>query len=60
VIVFAGDVLPQQVDSKQNVVIVQTGIAKKTESKDKGELIEQNVDGLEVRGESGLDFFVRR
>jgi hypothetical protein len=35
-------------DVKGNVVVVATGIAKKVVKKSKGELIEQNVDGLEV------------
>jgi len=33
---------------KDNVVIVTSGVVKKMEQKNKGELIEQNVDGLEV------------
>ena len=36
------------VNSKPNVVIMTSGVAKKIEKKDKGELVEQNMDGLEV------------
>lgn len=32
----------------QKVVVVKSGTVKKAEKKDKGELIEQNMDGLEV------------
>ena len=32
----------------QKVVIMKAGLAKKTEKKNKGELIEQNMDALEV------------
>lgn len=34
--------------SVQKVVVVRSGTVKKAEKKDKGELIEQNMDGLEV------------
>ncbi|CAL8141419.1 unnamed protein product [Orchesella dallaii] len=35
----------------QKVVVVKSGIVKKAEKKDKGELIEQNMDGLEYSSE---------
>lgn len=41
-------------DSKSKVVIVKAGVAKKTEKKNKGELLEQNVDALEVNAVSIL------
>jgi len=42
----SGDSGPKSAIHK--VVIMKSGVVKKTEKKDKGELIEQNMDGLEV------------
>lgn len=48
----------QQAKSSSGVVIV-TGVAKKQVEKGKGELIEQNQDGLEVFDNCIIDLYTR-